>query len=553
MLKLTLLIPVISSQSCYTETANSNCTSCIQTAPKCGWMMKITQDKNKVGCIDTSSLTVEERNLIESDNTLIFPKTQVQTLNINKGNTYLNNQDYKVTIRPGDKTNLDITFKNSELWPVDLYFLVDSSASMQFARENLRKSLDQILRKFERNDEGKKIDLSIGLGFYSDKHTTPFTLIKGDDYLFKNHYSLEPFTSNSITKFGLAISKLDQNGQSPMTIQKKGTLEAIVQVATCDRKVRWNKAAKRFVIVLTDGMLQMSGDGRLAGLAIPHPNQCLLKSSNYYQGLDYDYPSVHQVKSVLDLTNIQVYFGIPQDGPENNSALLTYYKDAVKVLGDRNQASTFTSSNLAEKIYQAYQESMKYVELTVSRVSVKNDQSVSDSDFDVSFTVKKCPSKIGKKCVRNSIRKNSPLVFDLEISLKTGCSKDKIEVMSPGFGGQEKVVIDLVPVCQCNCGQSFQHLLYKGKYCSGNGIPMCGKCMCFPGYVGEFCSCLEADQKKLVNQCIEKGSIIECSGKGRCLCGKCQCDMNREGDFCECGNRQCENFSKILKLTFQKN
>ena len=77
--------------------------------------------------------------------------------------------------------------------------------------------------------------------------------------------------------------------------------------------------------------------------------------------------------------------------------------------------------------------------------------------------------------------------------------------------------------------------------CNGNGICIQGQCMCKSGYVCDHCSALALDivngskKKKIVNEKIETScpcDNINCGKHGMCEGGKCICDPGYKGQYC---------------------
>eukprot|EP01137_Pigoraptor_chileana_P002254 Opistho-2@40828 len=97
--------------------------------------------------------------------------------------------------------------------------------------------------------------------------------------------------------------------------------------------------------------------------------------------------------------------------------------------------------------------------------------------------------------------------------------------------------------CKCDAGWTFQTLEGRvipqfcdcpvskcladanGVECSGNGLCVCGKCRCLPGFDGANCGC------ETFKQC-DVDCSAESDGRAECVCGKCQCKAPWFGDGC---------------------
>lgn len=78
---------------------------------------------------------------------------------------------YEVLIRPGDIVTLTIMFKQLVDHPVDLYFLIDNSHTMQKYKDQLVKIIDTLSKQLSRITK----DYTLGYGSFVDKPLSPFT------------------------------------------------------------------------------------------------------------------------------------------------------------------------------------------------------------------------------------------------------------------------------------------------------------------------------------------------------------------------------------------
>nr|XP_023831842.1 integrin beta-8 [Salvelinus alpinus] len=70
----------------------------------------------------------------------------------------------------------------------------------------------------------------------------------------------------------------------------------------------------------------------------------------------------------------------------------------------------------------------------------------------------------------------------------------------------------------------YQH----GLLCGGRGMCVSGDCVCEEGWTGESCRCPVSTAT-----CLSDNGLL-CSGRGRCVCGRCVCDNHQySGAFCE--------------------
>ena len=78
---------------------------------------------------------------------------------------------YMVSIRPGDIVSLNIKYKQLVDHPVDLYFLIDNSYTMQKYKDQLVKIIDTLSKQLSTITK----DYTLGYGSFVDKPLSPFT------------------------------------------------------------------------------------------------------------------------------------------------------------------------------------------------------------------------------------------------------------------------------------------------------------------------------------------------------------------------------------------
>lgn len=87
----------------------------------------------------------------------------------------------KVRLRKGEEVKLNFQYAQASNYPVDLYYLMDLSASMETHREKLAKlgnKLAETMRNITSN-------FKLGFGSFVDKVDLPFTSTVPEKYLFQ--------------------------------------------------------------------------------------------------------------------------------------------------------------------------------------------------------------------------------------------------------------------------------------------------------------------------------------------------------------------------------
>lgn len=85
--------------------------------------------------------------------------------------TQLKPQRYKIDLRPGVPINFTFSFRPATDYPVDLYFLLDTSITM----ENVRKIIEEQSENIYDTMKNLTSNIQLGMGSFIDKNTLPFT------------------------------------------------------------------------------------------------------------------------------------------------------------------------------------------------------------------------------------------------------------------------------------------------------------------------------------------------------------------------------------------
>lgn len=74
---------------------------------------------------------------------------------------------------------------------------------------------------------------------------------------------------------------------------------------------RYENNTRRLVVLSTDGPFHIAGDGKLGGILLPNDGKCHLNSMGEYDAAtSRDYPSVSQIKDVIQGHNIFLIFAV---------------------------------------------------------------------------------------------------------------------------------------------------------------------------------------------------------------------------------------------------
>uniref|UniRef100_A0A8D0MVY5 Integrin beta n=1 Tax=Sus scrofa TaxID=9823 RepID=A0A8D0MVY5_PIG len=444
----------------------------------------------------------------------------------------------------GSEQTLQVQVRQTEDYPVDLYYLMDLSASMDDDLNTI-KELGSLLSK-----------------------------------------EMSKLTSNFRLGFGSFVEK-------PISPFMKTTPE---EIANPCEKIGWRNDSLHLLVFVSDADSHFGMDSKLAGIVIPNDGLCHLDSKNEYSmSTVLEYPTIGQLIDKLVQNNVLLIFAVTQEQ-------VHLYENYAKLIpGATVGVLQKDSGNILQLIISAYEELRSEVELEVlgdteglnlSFTAICNNgtpfphqkkcshMKVGDTaSFNMTVGIPNC-----EKRSRHVIVKPVGLGDALEILVSPECSCDcqkEVEVNSSkcnhGNGSFQCGVCacnpgHMGPHCECGedtlsmdscreapehlscsgrgdcyCGQCTCHLSpygniygpycqcddfscvrHKGLLCGDNGDCECGECVCRSGWTGEYCNCTTS-----TDQCVSEDGVL-CSGRGDCVCGKCICtNPGASGLTCE--------------------
>ena len=504
------------------------CSDCI-TVLQCGWCSSPTQ----ASCQNISSSTcspvdffVPTSEVLEYSKLPIDETNQISLKNIN------------IQLRVNEPLSFNVSIKAAEDLPLDVYVLMDLSASFRTdltTVQGLAPQLPLTLRNVSS-------DFFIGFGTYVDKPTLPFTSnsqlngydcsLPECDTPFAYHHIVALTNSSDLFNSSVHDAVVSTNIDNP-----EGTLEAMLQVVVCDDIIGWRDNSRKILLVMTDDTMHTAGDGALVGITKPSDGLChteydpILNRTMYTAALSQDYPSIGLVKEALVAMNIVPIFAVA------DSSVLAYYGNVSSLFDGFSLSLSEDSENLREVLQEAYSNVVSTAQLNFvlpDYISVKIEANCppnstyipekhkcssigsGTANFFISFTLNSCPEQF-----QNG---------------KT----EKITVNVPGFGSFD---VQIGGHCACECENT---VVPSSPLCSNNGAFSCGLCECNIGWSGPSCNCSAA-------MCPLGPNNQVCSGesRGQCVCGQCVCKQPTnivpgvatpriEGDACECSNYECE-------------
>ncbi|XP_041494839.1 integrin beta-8 isoform X2 [Microtus oregoni] len=554
-------------QSEHNRCGSSNvvsCARCLQLGPECGWCVQedfVSGGSRNERC-DTVSNLISKGCPIDSVESLAV---RVATPSEKEINTQVTPGEVSIQLHPGAEANFMLKIRPLKKYPVDLYYLVDVSASMHNNIEKLNSVGNDLSRKmafFSR-------DFRLGFGSYVDKTVSPYISIHPErihnqcsdynlDCMPPHGYIHVLSLTENITEFEKAVhrQKISGNIDTP-----EGGFDAMLQAAVCESHIGWRKEAKRLLLVMTDQTSHLALDSKLAGIVVPNDGNCHLKNNVYVKSTTMEHPSLGQLSEKLIDNNINVIFAVQgkqfhwykklisevKVQMENHVHGVYFNITAICPDGTRKPGAigcgNVTSND--EVLFNVT------VVMTICDVTGgKNYAIIKPIGFNESTTVhihKSCNCQCEHckgcegQCAESALDPKCPQCHD------SRCHFDEDQLPSETCKLQEDQ-----PVCSgrgvCVCGKclcdktklgrvygrycekdDFSCPYHHGNVCAGHGECEGGRCQCFSGWEGDRCQCPSALAQHCVNS---KGQV--CSGRGACVCGRCVCSDPRSiGRLCE--------------------
>lgn len=532
MLAVLVAAAVSQSQQSYAPDcrAQRTCDQCIQTAG-CAWCINVTSgdhcQPNQTATCASNDDKRDPQNQVEYVQDK--PLTGATKSNKKDGDPdaeiyQLKPQRVKLKLRKGETQKLELKYQRALGYPVDLYYLMDLSNSMEDDKKFLAQA-SSVLAQTMLNLTDK---FTIGFGSFVDKVMMPFANTTrlhqqkpcagcANTYSFKNDMQLT--TDHADFERRVSAAQISGNLDHP-----EGGFDALMQAMVCKEQIGWRDNVRHILVFSTDAKFHHAGDGRLAGVVEPNDEQCHLNDKGEYLDYDkYDYPSIAQINKVAEEQNINIIFAV------------LGYSDLYRDLSNAITTSSFGvleqgSANVVDLIKDQYN--------NISSSLSLSDNSTNDITIKYYSSCTGNQSKETKECV--GISEHHVVTFDLEITANSCPAGENAIVEVKTL--EASVILDIEFICNCQCppgpsNSSCQH-----------GSMKCGVCECSPGYYGEECQCKRGEEFDLSDfqdqnaKCMaNEADTRPCSGRGDCKCGTCICDRPDvvSGTYCQCDKRKC--------------
>ncbi|XP_077158658.1 integrin beta-8 isoform X2 [Paroedura picta] len=482
------------------------------------------------------------------------PKVDVIVSN-NEVNIQVTPGEISIQLHEGSEASFILKVRPLEKYPVDLYYLVDVSASMH---KNIEK-LNTVGFDLSQKMESISLDLRLGFGSYVDKTVTPYISIHpGRIHNQCSDYNLDCMPphgyinvlslTDKITEFRSAINrqKISANIDTP-----EGGFDAVLQAAVCQSQIGWRREAKRLLLMMTDQTSHLALDSKLAGIVVPNDGNCHLKDNVYVKATSMEHPSLGQLSEKLIDNNINVIFAV-------QGSQFHWYKDLLPLLpGTIARQIESQAANLSDLVVDAF-------EKLLSEVKIQVDNTIQDIHVNITAICPDGSSRTGFDGCQN-VKSTTEVLFNVSVAMK-GCNTvgGRRFVMLKAIGFNESTRVNILAKCACQCEDSIKDrricsnemsldadpFICEGTSCSSSdqlsseqcrmqkNQPICsgqGDC------IGGHCVCHKTKLGMIYGKYCEKDDFscpyhlgVLCAGNGECEEGKCRCFDGWEGDHCQC-------------------
>ncbi|UYV76265.1 ITGB1 [Cordylochernes scorpioides] len=423
-------------------------------------------------------------------------------------------QEIKLRLRPGSPFPLQVEFRQAEDYPVDLYYLMDLSKSMEDDKDKLA-TLGDLLAEHMGNITS---NFRLGFGSFVDKVVMPYVSTVPEKlkqpcpgcaapYGFLNHMPLSDKTKIFSNK--VKDARVSGNLDAP-----EGGFDAIMQAVVCEKQIAWRNNSRRMLLFSSDSGFHFAGDGKLGGIVKPNDGLCHLDNQGYYtESIHQDYPSISQLNHKIQEKKVNIIFAVTA------SQVPVYERLSARLEASSTGRLENDSSNIVQLVQEQYD---------VSHHNA-SDNLEDKSYVKVSYYSSCLGDKKEKTQVCKGLKVGTHVKFEAQIEVLR-CPEDASKwnqtfIIYPE-GLNEGLTVNLEMVCDCPCEKPWAEERNSPKCSDGHGTYECGICSCYNNRYGDNCQCDAKDNDPAIIEasCYKSNDSKPCSGRGSCHCGKCACD-----------------------------
>ena len=308
--------------------SKQSCSECMQT-PTCAWCMQpdyLSADGSPLPRCNQEEFFMsankrESRSQCEA-RYVVNPMnmfTILENVELRKSSSWeeaiqVQPQHVSLSMRVNEAYNMDFYYSQAEDYPVDLYYLMDLSKSMEDDKEKLSALGDLLASAMQTLTS----NFRLGFGSFVDKVVMPYvsTVPKkleepcegcAAPYGYKHHMRLTTDTRTFADEVHKA--KVSGNLDAP-----EGGFDAIMQAIVCKDIIGWRDKARRLLVFSTDAGFHYAGDGKLGGIVTPNDGLCHMDEKGVYtHSTLQDYPSVSQINHKVKENSVNLIYAVTEE------------------------------------------------------------------------------------------------------------------------------------------------------------------------------------------------------------------------------------------------
>lgn len=522
-----------------------SCSDCLLTGPHCAWCSQ----ENFTHLSGAGERCDTPANLLAKGCQLPFIENPVSRIEVLQNKplsvgrqknssdiVQIAPQSLVLKLRPGREQTLQVQVRQTEDYPVDLYYLMDLSASMDDDLNTIKELGSRLAKEMSKLTS----NFRLGFGSFVEKPVSPFMKTTPEE--ITNPCSSIPYFCLPTFGFKHILPLTDDAERFNEIVRKQkisanidtpeGGFDAIMQAAVCKEKIGWRNDSLHLLVFVSDADSHFGMDSKLAGIVIPNDGLCHLDHRNEYSmSTVLEYPTIGQLIDKLVQNNVLLIFAVTQEQ-------VHLYENYAKLIpGATVGLLQKDSGNILQLIISAYEELRSEVELEV----------LGDTEgLNLSFTAL-CNNGVlfphQKKC--SHMKVGDTASFNVTVSV-SNCEKRSRNLIIKPVGLGDTLEILVSAECDCDCQREIE--TNSSKCHNGNGSFQCGVCTCNPGHMGPHCEC--GEDMVSTDSCKESPGHPSCSGRGDCYCGQCICHLSPYGSiygpYCQCDNFSCLRHKGLL-------
>merc|ERR1719435_657957 len=339
--------------------SKQTCSECMQT-PTCAWCMEpdylsadgspLPRCNQEEFYVMSSRVQCSAEHIVNPNNIYhILQDAELRRSSSDREAVQLRPQSVKLSLRGNEAYEMSFQYEQAVDYPVDLYYLMDLSKSMEDDKEKLSALGDLLAEAMQKLTS----NFRLGFGSFVDKVVMPYVSTVprkleepcegcAAPYGFKHHMSL---TSDTQTFAGqVKRAQVSGNLDAP-----EGGFDAIMQAIVCQDDIKWRTEARRLLVFSTDAGFHYAGDGKLGGIVTPNDGKCHMENNMYTHSSLLDYPSVSQINAKVKENSVNLIFAVTEE------ELHIYNQLSAAVEGSSAGKLSEDSSNVVQLVVNQYE------------------------------------------------------------------------------------------------------------------------------------------------------------------------------------------------------